>query len=267
MSKFGDIYNFEEWGFRNVDVKSLVPRPYTYDRRIGEVVVVAHIGGNPYDGLILGTLKHPARKSKLKPNKLEYISEFNGLTTYIDENGAYKITFQGKSTTSNSLQYSAVGIIPPPQYNPTIAGSFVSIDKTGSLELNDSGRVAQSLKIDKSGGKISLTSGSISIELSRDGKKISMTSADMDVKVNKNLKIETLSTSISSTSEVKIKSAKIAIGSGGVELIDSILQIIDAVGTLVVSSPVGPCSPVKSAPTWAQIEAIKTKLSAIKGSL
>lgn len=268
LTKFGDPYNFEEWGFRGIKTSTNSPKPSTYEKRVGEVVIIAHIGGNPYDGVILGTLKHPARETKIKSNTIEYMSEFNGLRTHVDEKGAYKVTFQGASTTTDSLKYaSGGGVIPKPQYNPSISGSYLEIDNTGSIQFNDASTVPQYIKIDKSGGKTSIVSGSISIELTKSSGKMTISVTDADLQVKNSLQIKTLKTSIDSSLELKMKSAKIAIGFNGVELIDSIIQIVDAIGTLVVSSPVGPCSPANSAPTWAQLEAIKTKLTTIKGSL
>lgn len=268
MSKFGDVYNFEEWGMRAASKASTNnKKPEMYKERVGEIVIVAHIGGNAFDGIILGTLRHPARKTKIKPDTLEYMSEFNGLMTHIGEDGSYKLMFQGKSLTSDALTYSAGGTPPQAQFNSLISGTYISIDGSGNLDLNDGGAMPQYVKVDKTNGKISITSGSIFVDLERNSGKISINSIDTEIKSSVSLKIQALNTSIDSSVDLKIKSAKIAIGFDGVELLDSIVQIVDAIGKLVVSSPVGPCSPVSTAPTWAELEAIKIKLSAIKGSL
>ena len=268
MAKFGDVYNYEEWGLRNIHLPTVNKTPTTYANRVGEIVVVANIGGNPNDGVIVGSLRHPARKAKLTENNVAYASEFNGLETTIDKDGAYKLKFQGTPTTVASLK-SAVssGKIPDAKYDTTTGGSYLSFDKEGSFEVNDSHSKPQSLKIDKSGGKITIVSGDVKVTLSKSDGSYSIDSKITTLKAANKFTLSTKSAAIEASQEIKIKSAKVAIGSGSVELIDSIVKLVDAIGALVVSSPVGPCSPVKSAPTWAQLEQIKTQLSSIKGSL
>ena len=73
MTKFGDAYNYEEWGLRNLTVPSTAQTPTSYAKRVGEVVVVAHLSANPNDGVVLGSLKHPARKSKITDNAVSYV--------------------------------------------------------------------------------------------------------------------------------------------------------------------------------------------------
>jgi hypothetical protein len=269
MTKFGDVYNYEEWGARNVNIPVQgLPKPRSYANRVGEVVVVAHLGGSSNDGVIIGSMKHPARKSKITSNSMQYVSEFNGLNTSIDETGAYKITFKGTSLSVSALKGAvATGQIPAPTYDPVSSGSYLTFEKDGSFEVSDAHPLVQTIRMDKANGTIQIASGPVELLISKKGGAFSLKAVDSKIESSKTLTVSTLSTSIESLKEIKIKSAKIAIGFGGVELIDSLIKIVDAIGTLVVSSPVGPCSPVKSAPTWTQLEQIKVKLSTIKGSL
>ena len=64
-----------------------------------------------------------------------------------------------------------------------------------------------------------------------------------------------------------LKSPKIAIGTDGTELLDQLVQLIDAIGTQTIITPVGPASPVSASPQWAQVTAIQQKINGIKGSL
>lgn len=269
MTKFGDVYNYEEWGARNVHIPVQgLPKPISYANRVGEVVVVAHLGGSANDGIIIGSMKHPGRKSKIKSNSIQYVSEFNGLNTSIDEDGAYKITFKGTPLTVPALNGAvATGQIPKPAYNPVSSGSYLTFEKDGSFEVSDAHPLLQTIRIDKTNGTVQVASGMVELMISKRDGTFTVNAIDTKIDSTKSVSISTLSTSIESLKEVKIKSAKIAIGFGGVELIDSLIKIVDALGTIVVSSPVGPCSPIKSAPTWAQLEQIKIKLSTIKGSL
>lgn len=268
MTKFGDVYNYEEFGLRNLNIPKISKTPTTYASRIGEIVVVAHIGGNPNDGVIIGSMRHPGRKLQLTDKSIAYVSEFNGLKTTIDQDGAYKVLFQGTPTTVATLKSAALNNqIPEVKYDPISAGSYLTFDKTGGFEINDAHSKPQSIKIDKSGGRITLMSGGVTVILSKGDGSVEINSKTLNLQPNNKFMLSTKNATIEASAEIKMKSAKIAIGSGSVELLDSIIKLVDAIGALVVSSPVGPCSPVKSAPTWAQLEQIKSKLSSIKGSL
>lgn len=267
MSRFGDIYNYEEWSPRTQNIKTVAPLPANWGTRVGDVVVVAHLNGSPADGVILGSLRHPGRKSKLEKGKISYISEFNGLETTIDNEGAYKVTFKGTPVNTPLLKAISGQKIPPAQYNPVSSGSYFTFDKDGSFEVSDAHPLVQSIKLDKPGGKITIASGPVTLNFTKTSGKLEMECVDSSINAKKSWSVSTLQASIEATASVKIKANQIAIGSGSVELFDTIIKLIDAIGTLVVSSPVGPCSPVQSAPTWAQIEAIKAKLSLVKGSL
>jgi hypothetical protein len=267
MSKFGDAYNYEEWGMRTWDYKTKDPIPRSYANRVGEIVAVMHINGSPNEGLIIGAIKHPAHKTKIKSG-VAYASEYNGLETTISDKGAYKIKFKGTPTTVPDLKSVSGGkSVPAAKYDDKIAGSYFAFDDKGSYEVSDGADKPQSIKIDKSAKTLTIKSGDVTVTIKQDDKSISTVSSVLTIAADKSATIKSPEFSVDASKSVKIKGSKIAIGSSGVELLDSIIKMIDAVGTLVVSSPVGPCSPVKSAPTWAQIEAIKSKLSSIKGSL
>jgi hypothetical protein len=267
MSRFGDIYNYEEWSPRTQNIKTIMPLPGNWATRVGEVVLVAHLNGSPVDGVILGSLRHPGRKTNIKPKNIAYSSEFNGLETTIDNDGAYKITFKGSPINTPLLKAISGQKIPPPQYNPMSSGSYLTFQKDGSFEISDAGPLSQSIRIDKQGGKTTIASGPVVLNITGSGGKFELECIDSNISAKKSWSISTLQASIEATSTVKIKANKIAIGSGSVELFDTLIKLIEALATLVVSSPVGPCSPIQSAPTWSQIEMIKSKLSLIKGSL
>jgi len=270
MVRFGDPYNYEEWNMRpNKDVGK-IPLPNNYRTRLGEVVVVAPIDGNYSDGVILGSMRHPAHKPKTISKEISYSSEFNGLETTIDKEGAYKVKFQGTPISATKAEKLPNGsIIPPAAYNPAITGSYFTFEKDGSYEVSDANlKQPQKIKIDKPGGKFTITSGAVVIEIDKNSKKITTKCADYELNAEKSFKVKTGdSGEIETSKTIKIKSAKIAIGSGSVELLDTLIKLVDALGTLIVNSPVGPCSPLQAAPTWSQVVELKTKISSIKGSL
>jgi len=272
LSKFGDPFNYEEWSLREDSLKSGARITFGFTSRVGEVVIVAPLDGKYAEGVIIGAIKHPSRAHKLNPKKdgLSYISEFNGLETTIDKYGAYKIKFKGAAKNSDAInKLNGEPSIPEPEYNTDIGGAYFSFQKDGSYELTDgNSKLPQSLKIDKPNGKFTITSGDVSIDIDKNSKKISVSCEQYQVDASKILKLSSKSDiQLNAIKTIKIDAAKIAIGHGNVELIDTVLKLIDAFGTLIVNSPMGPCSPLKSAPTWAQILALKNKLSVIKGSL
>lgn len=269
MSKFGGPYNFEEWNPLPNEIISKTPIPSNYKTRAGDVVIVAPIDGQHLDGVILGSLRHPSREPRIKPDEIAYISEFNGLETTIDNDGAFKIKFQGVPTTLSAISKAPPGIpIVPPIYNPISSGTFLTIDKDGSFELSDANAVLpQSFKIDKPGGTFTITSGNVKVKIDKVSQKLSIENIDTQIKSTKSIKMETLDAELKATKSIKISAAQVAIGGNGIELIDTLIQMVDALGSLVVNSPQGPCTPLQVAPTWSQVVALKTKLSTIKGSL
>jgi hypothetical protein len=108
----------------------------------------------------------------------------------------------------------------------------------------------------------------VTIVIDKKFQKINISSLDFNINAKKSIEMSSAKVEISGLADVKIKGAKIAIGFGGVELIDSLVQLIDAIGSLTIPHHLGPCSPIAFAPTWAiQVLLIKTKLQLIKGSL
>ncbi len=281
MEKFGDTYNYEEWKARTGGPKAPIPSPPVFARMVGEVVVVAHIDGSGDEGIILGCLRHPSRKTKLTATKLSYASEYNGLETTIDNDGAWKIKFQGTPKNAGMISKLPYGSpIPPALYDPTSSGSFLTFDKTGSFTLSDANKsLPQTIKIDKPNGKISIFSGNVSIVIEKNSKKISVVNSDTEVKSEKSFKLTTQATEINSSKTFKLKSPKIAIGSGGTELLDHICKFMDEVSKLAQAlsqeTHTGnfgyPTSPPLNAAAYtavkSAVDGFKSKVSAIKGSL
>lgn len=275
MSKHGHPYDYEQYSLSPVEnlKPPVVDTPIPFGSRGGEVVVVAELPGN--EGIILGCLKHPARNSEVKSSDTGYTSSFNGIKKEIKSDGSYKVTFNGPLLPTAKAQLKAPILLPPSAlpdtavYNPLTAGSFYTFEKDGSYEVSDGSKVLpQGIKIDKTDGTITITSGLVSINIDKKTQKVETSCVDYSISAKKSFKVNSTQAEISGLTGVKIEGAKIAIGFGGVELIDSIIQLIDGIGLLVVPHHLGPCSPVASSPTWIpQIELIKAKLQLIKGSL
>ena len=262
LQRFGGVHNYEEFDVRPW-VKSfpanLLPKVSAgkYGKRAGDVVVVAPLNGDFREGIILGGIHHPARTADgetLEETKQQYVSVFNGLATEIRDDGSYKVTFKGRAVNDALLDLPPFGQTPPkPIYNPLVSGSFFGFDKDGSFMISDDRM--QLIKMEKSlaTGNLILKSGQAKIELSG-----TLATGKINMKANEINMEGQLTTSIKSTVshsveslQVSIKGQQMAIGNDRFELFQGLSDLIDALGTLVVTSPVGTCTPLMAAPTWA----------------
>jgi len=278
MTRFNSPYNFEEIRYkpwlRGPATSELLPKGAvsTYDMRDGDVVIVASINGDGREGVILGTIKHPSRETMTEEETLAYYSVYNGLETKIDPEGAYTVTFQGAPLNDAAPIPPGLREVEEVKYNTVIAGSFFGFDNTGSFTAdvsNELGTNMIKLTRDPAGGSIMIESGKniISIagtpalgELSvtTDAYKVEVLESEM--KATTTMKFEAL--------QMSIKGTQVAIGNDTIELVDGLLQILDGIGQVVVTSPVGTCTPIMASPQWASnITPLITKLNTLKGSL
>jgi len=272
MSRWGGAHNYEEyrlrsWANKVPDPSKIPSTESSYKYRSGDVVIVGFLNGKGREGIILGGIRHAARDFKLQEN-VEYLSIFNGLEKKVDAKGAYTVTFKGKAINDEKLDIPGEKV-PEPEYNEEIAGSFFGFDETGGFTIDDN--QSSSIKIVKNADSPSLTitSGQNVITLSGSSDEGTTT-------------VETTTLSFTSTSatfesaevfsvdagDLKLKGSTVALGNDSFELIEGLIELLDGIGSLVITSPVGTCTPVMAAPQWAsKIIPIKTKLETLKGSL
>lgn len=275
LSRWGGAYNYEEFRIRPWVKKfpsNLLPpsSASTYDLRSGDVVVVAFLDGQSREGVILGGLRHSSRTEKTTPGNIEYISEFNGLETQIRTDGSYKVTFKGAAITEALLEVPPAGQpIAEPQYNPLTSGSFYGFDSDGSYVVSDGD---QYVKITKSltSGSIVMVSGKNRIDMGGNPAigAIGLTTDNLAVAASMKANIKANLAINAETLQMSLKATQMAIGSDAFELFDGLGQLIDALGSLIVTSPVGTCTPLMAAPTWAaQVIPLKVKIGLMKMSL
>jgi len=279
VTRFNSPYNFEEvrlkpWlrgpaasGFLDPGAAS------TYNLRDGETVIVAFIDGDAREGIILGSIKHPSRETTTEENTLAYHSSYNGLETKIDVEGAYTVTFQGSPLNDSIPIPPGTKEIPPADYNPVIAGSFFGFDNAGSFIIdctNDIGANKVTITKDPAGGTMKIESGQNIIDIAGNAAQ-----GELTVTTGK-LAFDTFETSfkaqttfkVEATTGVSIKGLQVAIGNDTIELIDGLLQILDGIGQITVTSPVGLCTPIMASPQWASsIIPLIVKFNTLKGSL
>lgn len=271
LTRWGGAHNYEEYRVRpwvkKFPTGVLPPSSASkYDLRSGDVVAVAFLDGQSREGIILGGLRHNARPEITTPGNIEYISEFNGLETQIRTDGSYKITFNGKPVNDALLEVPPTGQpIPAPQYNPLISGSFFGFDADGSYIASDG---SQYMKIKKGATDKSIVfvSGKNRIDMSGNlvQGKIGLSTDSLTLDAAKEMSIKSATAMNVQALQMSFKATQVAIGSDQFELFDGLVKLIDALGSLVVTSPVGTCTPLMSAPTWAaQVLPLKIKIQSM----
>lgn len=269
VRRLGGIWNYEDVVHKGYNYFDSKPDLTGFDVRAGEMVLVVYLGGESREGIILGSLSHPGRKPELKMNDGPQIkSEFNGIETFINKDGEYLLTFKGQPTNLSALDSPPSGQLPKAEYDKKIGSTFMKFDKTGGWELNDNSEEdKQSIKIDKATGAMTFTAGKVTVVLNKKEENITVTSKMLTITVKDKVAITAKDLNVKASGTVKISSPKIAIGTDGIELFEQLLKLIEELGKVKPISPVGPCTPLMATPEWPMVEAIKTKLGQIKGSL
>lgn len=224
-TRFGGAYNYEEFtrqAYKMDDSKV----PTSHSIIPGDHVLVAFLGGDAREGVILSGYKHPGRKEVIdlskdsagaqflnretKVNATKYASEFNGVEKMINADGEYRVTFKGQPT--NLAKLSAIGdkAIPAPQYDASVGSSYYEFDKTGSYFITDNAKEnPQSIKIDKQNGKIVITSGKTSLVIDKKEESYMITNKKVTFNTATEWNLNTKSTSIKSTNVIIAESKDI----------------------------------------------------------
>jgi hypothetical protein len=275
VTRWGGAYNYEDYRIRAWAAKSvsddLVPQNAmsTYDLRSGDFVVVGFLDGNSREGIILGGLSHQSRETTITEDDIEYISEFNGLEKKIDAEGAYTVTFKGTPINSSALDNPGT-VIPAPQYNDQIQGSFYGFDSSGGFQINNNNGVSLNITRDTNGGVMTITSGSSTLVIDSSGSQgiTTLTTDELKIETAVNTIINSKQSLKAETLQMSLKGTQVAIGNDSIELIDGLIQLIDGIGSVTVTSPVGTCTPLQASPQWtSSVLPLQIKLKTLKGSL
>lgn len=271
---------------------------------VGSHVVILCIEGRTDAGVIMGFLQHPARPSKItKDMGLHLAFEFNGFNTSIDKDGAFKIESNGPLLDSVSAIEVTVPEMTV-RKNPLVGPFTIQLTKDMDFSIFDN--KDQKISIDRTNGKMSIGNGSELIEITKavgggtlaitvgatttfttkdftlsasnsiaakgkditytaDG-KFSLTASEITQEGKSKWSIKSPQVEIKADSTFKVDAGKVAIKGSSGELLALIAELIEGVGKSIVNSPVGPCSPVESAPTWAAtVTTALQKLKAMTG--
>lgn len=269
MRKFGGVYNYEDSVFHGYKFDDKPDPVQDFEAKAGDTVLVAFLNGEAREGVILGSMMHPARVSDIDITKgPQYKAEFNGVETKINENGEYTVTFKAVPTNVAKLDNKPAARLPAPIYDTKVGGSFFMFDKTGSFEVNDKDQNGiQNLRINKPDGTIEINSGNIKFTMTKKTEKVDLKCKILNVVSDDKMTNQTKEFSLSASTSVKVNSPKIAIGKEGIELLDQLFQLIENLGKVTPISPVGPCTALTTTPQWAEVKNIQSKIKEITGSL
>lgn len=269
LRKFGGVYNYEDVVDHGYKFDDKPDPTRNFEAKAGDTVLVAFLNGQAREAIILGGLIHPARKSTLDITKgPQYQSEFNGIETRINEFGEYTMTFKAVPTNVKKLDETPSSAIAAPTYDDKIGGSFFQFDKTGSIEINDKDKQGiQNMRIDKPKGTITVNSGKIKLTLTKKDEKVELKCKVLDIVSDDKVHVKTKEFAMEASTSVKVNSPKVAIGKEGIELLDQLFQMVEALAKVIPISPVGPCSAIGSSPQWPGVVAVQSKIKEITGSL
>lgn len=280
VTRFGGVFNFEDSIDRGYTINEAKDPITANTCKAGDQVVVAFLGGDFRNGVILGGLKHSARKSRINPEDgPQYISEFNGVETHINTDGEYKLTFKGQPTNLKRLLDTPSEHLPAPTYDNVVGSSFLTFTKTGSIEISDNSTTGvQNITIDKPNGIITINGNAVSIKLTKESETIDIKSKFYNLVSDETIRFTTKRFDMDAKESLKIRSPKIAVGFGGNELLDLVSQLAQVVQDIAKENSqeihptgVGPSGVPNNASKYSaasqKAQQIKDKVNSIKGSL
>jgi len=269
MRRFGGVFNYEDYVCRGYQTTAAPDSVDSYAAKAGDAVLVGQFNGQGREGIILGGLTHAARTTTLNATLgPQYLAEFNGIQTSINVDGEWTLTFRGQPTNLAVLSNAPSNTIPIPTYNTTIGSSYMKFDKTGGWIISDNATTdPQFMHIDKVAGVITMNAGQISLSMTKASQAVQLTCQSLTINSTNTITETTTNYSMTASASAKINSPQVAIGNGGIELLDQLTQLIDALGLVMPISPIGPCTSLNAVAQWTQVLAIKAKINQIKGSL
>lgn len=231
---FGSIADFFEAKLRKLEkkkTKGATPTPAGQD---GAIVLLLCLNGVSDQGIIVSTLLHPDRKTKLKPKDLHLEGEYNGLNVKVDKDGAATMIFNGATDNQGKPKDKDAG--------PTT----VKIEKDGSFQLEHK---TIKIRLDKKGDVTLKAKGDIKIDCE-----------NATVTATKNLTAKCKEAIIEASGKATIEGKDVYLGKGASEAIikgDAFKKIFDAHMHPTAVGPSGP--PVSPMPPSTLSKISKTE--------
>jgi len=217
---FGAIADFMEFRYRTQKDVKKKDNDRVAKQQDGAMVMIMCLNGVGDKGVIVGGLPHPSRETKLdKTAEHAMLGEFNGVSFGIDKNGALTIGFKGATAHDGKAKDAKVG------------GSFMKIEKDGSLEIGDA--KGESLRLDKTKQTVNLKSEKAMSLTTND--KLNTTSKDATnqtmkdwmVKASGSANLSVKSLDIKSEAAVNMNGSSFAIKSDGIFKVTAPTIVLD----------------------------------------
>lgn len=254
LRQFGGVYNYEDYVLQDYNFSSGKSGQNGLAAKAGDIVVVGSFAGQTREGVILGGITHPARKTFLDVTKgPQYRSEFNGIETHINEDGEYKLTFRGLPTNIADLKKTPDATIAAPTYDTKVGTSYLQFDKKGNFIVSDKAESdLQRLFIDKENGEVYLDSGKISLKFTKKTETVHLqtkiTNIDTTESITVNTKattynssnsftLNTLTTKVDSTASITVSTAITTITSSASISITTGISDLTAATKATITAP------------------------------
>lgn len=262
MDSFGGIGDYFMKKLRKPKDSKKVKQSGSLKKQNGSIVLLLCIDGSSEQGIIMGAIAHPDRKTgKLTKALGQHMEgEFNGLNYKVDKDGAMTILF--KSATDNDGKPA----------DEKAGGATWKIEKDGSIEFSDGNK--EVVRIDKTKKTITVIaegdiSGTSDANVSFTAKKNFTAKSTADLLADAggsftaksggafnimsegplsikapDIKIAADNMMSIKASQVMISAPQIMVGDGGTPAIILTTQFlgIDSLGTPILSTAIGPFS-------------------------
>jgi hypothetical protein len=266
LRRWGGVYNYEDYVMHGYNYNNANDRENGAAAVPGDVVLIGLLGGQGREGIILGGLTHLARKSFLDTAKgPQYRSEFNGIETYINEDGEWTLTFRGLPTNKGKLDETPSEPVADPEYDKDVGTSYMKWDKEGGFTLSDEatdGDKAQKLHIDKKKGTIDVFSGKINLKFTKDGQKVELTNKETTFTTETSITFKTKTFDMEASDKTHIKTPLFVVEGDKVRLGDEGATEWVVIGTTFRDKQKTLDDAVKSA-----LNDAKTALNTVKSKL
>jgi phage gp45-like len=169
----GSIADFFEMSYRKMEkntTKSDIP---TTSGQNGSIVLLLCLNGISDNGIIIGALDHPDRKTTLQDGNPYLQGEYNGVNIKVENDGSTSLTFRGATDNDGKIIDSSQG--------PTV----MKIEKDGSYQVNHK-TVTQ--RFDKK-GTVDLTADDNISNVTKKGFNITA-SENIAMKATKNISLD-----------------------------------------------------------------------------
>lgn len=151
-SSFGSIADFFETRLRTQKkVKNKTTQGRDFDGQDGASVLLLCLDGASEKGVIIGSLPHPNRKSKLVGDKKILAGEFNGIAISVSDDGSANLTFKGETDNqgepvSKDLGETSFDVEKDGSVSVKHKGATLRVEKQGNVSLKNEGSTTVSSK-------------------------------------------------------------------------------------------------------------------------